>query len=88
MDEQVVYTKDIDFIPVIFFQETLNSERKYGRLTRWTRVDDYTAVLYFEPLGGTVPEPVVVRYFDSFDWEVCALGRFMIRELGKENVIK
>lgn len=77
-----------DPIPVVFFQETLNSERKYGRLNRYSMIDDNTYLLYFEPLGGTVPEPVVVRYYDSNDFEATALGRFMRRELGKETNAK
>lgn len=78
-------TSDIDFAPVIFFQDVLNSERKYGVLTRWTRVDDYTALLYFDVFGQEVPEVLVIRYIDKYDWELTTLTRFTRRELGKES---
>ncbi len=81
MDE-TIHTKDIDSVPVIFFQDTLNSERKYGRLVRYTSFDEHSALLYFEPLGGKVPEVLVIRYYDDTDWELITLSRFMRKENG------
>ena len=83
--EQPLYTKDIDFTPVIFFNETLNSERVYGRLTKYEVVDPHSAPLYFEPLGGKVPSPVIIRYFSDDEWEVVTNARFIRKELRKEN---
>lgn len=74
-----------EFTPVIFFKDTLNSENRYGRLTRWTRVDAQTAILYFDVFGQTVPEPLVIRYIDRDDWELVSISRFMRREFGKED---
>ena len=83
MDEPI-HTKDVDFVPVIFFQETLNSERKYGRLIRYTPFDDHSALLYFDIECQKTPEPLIIRYFDDQDWELITLSRFMRREFGKE----
>lgn len=71
--------------PVIFFQETLNSERKYGRLSRYSIIDDHTYLLSFEAFGSGTPSDIVIRYYDDFDFEVSTSNRFMRRELGKEN---
>ena len=83
--DNFIHTKDIDFVPVLFYQEELNSERKHGRLSRYTPFDDHSAVLYFEPLSGEVPETLVIRYYDKTDYELITLSRFMRREFGKEN---
>ncbi len=85
MPQEPVHMKDVDFVPVIFFQETLNYNRTYGQLVRWTRIDDYSALLYFDVIGGQIPEVLVIRYFDKYDWELVTLSRFTRRELGKET---
>lgn len=72
-------------LPVIFFQDVLNSERKYGRLSRYSMIDDHTYLLYFEPFGQDVPEVLVIQYMDKDDWELTTLTRFTRRELGKET---
>jgi hypothetical protein len=35
--------------------------------------------------GQEVPEVLVIRYIDKYDWELTTLTRFTRRELGKEN---